>query len=242
MNAIVETPYTRAWQQLGASLSRPDAVLAISAHWLVDGTAITAMPQPRTIHDFGGFPRKLHEAEYPAPGDPELAAAIADFLSPLPVSLDASWGLDHGVWSILMHAFPAADIPVLELSIDARKPPSFHLELGARLAPLRERGILLLGSGNIVHNLERFEVRATQPFDWAVRFDGYIRDALERRDDSALVNYASHPDARLAAPDIEHFLPLLYIEGARREDDALRFIVEGFDAGSISMRSVRFGA
>ncbi|HKW44077.1 MAG TPA: class III extradiol ring-cleavage dioxygenase, partial [Candidatus Eremiobacteraceae bacterium] len=168
---------------------------------------------------------------------PALAAEIAELLAPTPVRLDTSWGFDHGAWSVLVHAYPEADIPVVEISVDSDLGPAEHFDLGLRLAPLRERGVLVIACGNIVHNLEHIDFRATKPYDWAVRFDDYIAAALEKRDDAALIDYTSHPDARLAAPDEDHYYPLLYVAGLRREDDALRFVVEGYDAGSISMRA-----
>jgi 4,5-DOPA dioxygenase extradiol len=237
MNAITDTKFSRAWKELGVALPRPRAVAMISAHWFVPGTAVTAMPKPKTIHDFGGFPKALFDVRYPAPGDPPLAAEIAELLAPTPVRLDTSWGLDHGAWSVLVHVYPKADIPVVEISIDSEQSPAGHLELGRRLAPLRERGVLVIACGNIVHNLEHIDFGAAEPFPWAVRFDEFIEQALEKRDDEALVGYESHPDARLAAPDEDHFYPLLYAAGMRHDDDSLRFIVEGYDAGSISMRA-----
>jgi 4,5-DOPA dioxygenase extradiol len=237
MNAITDTKYSRAWRALGEQLPRPRAIAAISAHWFVPGTAVTAMPKPKTIHDFGAFPKALFDVQYPAPGDPALALEIAELLAPTPARLDTSWGLDHGVWSVLVHAYPKADIPVVEISIDSHRPPADHHELGRRLAPLRERGVLVIACGNIVHNLEHMDFGATEPFDWAVRFDEFVKAALERRDDTALIDYQSHPDARLAAPDEDHYYPLLYAAGIRHRDDALRFTVEGYDAGSISMRA-----
>lgn len=240
MNAITDTPYTRAWKAMGQAMPRPRAILAVSAHWYIDGTAVTAMEQPRTIHDFGGFPRALFEVHYPAPGSPEFAKEVAKLLAPTPVRLDTSWGLDHAAWSVLVHAFPKADVPVVELAIDERKSTREHFEIGRRLAPLRESGVLIMGSGNIVHNLDYFDVRAGEPEDWAVRFDRHMWSALQRHDDAALIDYQSDPDARLAAPDIEHFLPLLYVAGTRRADDAVETIVEGIDAGAASMRAIRF--
>jgi 4,5-DOPA dioxygenase extradiol len=237
MNAITDTKFSRAWRALGEMLPRPRAVAVISAHWFVPGTAVTAMPKPKTIHDFGAFPKALFDVRYPAPGDPALAAEIAEMLAPTPVRLDTSWGLDHGAWSVLVHVYPKADVPVVEISVDSDLVPADHFELGRRLAPLRERGVLLVACGNIVHNLEQIDFGATKPYDWAVRFDEFVKGALERRDDAALVGYESHPDARLAAPDEDHYYPLLYAAGMRHADDALRFVVEGYDAGSISMRA-----
>jgi 4,5-DOPA dioxygenase extradiol len=237
MNAITDTPFSRAWQALGKSLRRPRAIAVVSAHWFVPGTAVTAMPKPKTIHDFGSFPKALFDVRYPAPGDPALAAEVAELLAPAPVRLDTSWGLDHGAWSVLVHMFPKADLPVVEISINSELPPAGHFNLGKRLAALRERGVLVIACGNVVHNLEHIDFSATRPFDWVVRFDEFVKSALEKRDDKALIDYTAHPDARLAAPDEDHFYPLLYAEGMRQDDDVLRFFVEGYDAGSISMRA-----
>jgi 4,5-DOPA dioxygenase extradiol len=241
MNAITDNRYGRAWRAMAEAIPRPRAILAVSAHWYIEGTAVTAMAEPRTIHDFGGFPRELFEVRYPAPGSPGVAAEVAESLAPLPIGLDEDWGLDHGSWSVLVHAYPDATIPVVQLAIDMMKPPRFHLELGAKLAPLRDRGILILGSGNAVHNLFRINFDAAQPYEWTMRFDEHVQRALEARDDAALVHYERHPDGHLAVPTPEHYLPLLYIAGLRRDDDALSVICEGFEAASLSMRSVRIG-
>ncbi len=241
MNAITDTQFSRAWKALGARLPKPSAILCVSAHWYVEGLAVTAMPQPRTIYDFYGFPRALHEVEYRAAGDPDLAKEIGKMLAPLDVEADMSWGLDHGAWSILAHTHPEADVPVVQLSIDATKPPAFHFELGARLASLRKRGVLILGSGNLVHNLRMIgDIHAE--YDWAERFDNYIRTALENRDEDALANYERHPDSALAVPTAEHYLPMLYIAGMRNDRDKLEFIVGGNDLASISMTAFTIGA
>lgn len=240
MNAITDTPFSRAWKALGQTLPAPRAIVVVSAHWFIDGTAVTVQPQPQTIYDFGGFPAPLYEVRYPAPGDPALARDIAQMLAPLPVALDSAWGFDHGAWSVLVHTHPNADVPVVQLAIDARRPAQFHYDLGKRLAPLRERGVLLLGSGNIVHNLRRaqWQPGGGDTYDWAVRFDDHIRRALLERDDAALIAYLEHPDGRVCAPTPEHYLPLLYVAGARTDADRVSFPVEGMDMGSISMRSV----
>jgi 4,5-DOPA dioxygenase extradiol len=203
MNAIERTTYSDAWRALGASLPRPRAVLSISAHWYVRATMVTAMAAPRTIHDFGGFPPELFAVQYPAPGSPELAGEVRDLLRPATVGLDESWGLDHGTWSVLVHMFPEADIPVVQLSIDRSRPPAFHYELGRALAPLSDSGVLILGSGNIVHNLETYAWggHPAAAFDWAVRFDDEVRRLLDAGEHEPLVNYEQMgPDARLAAP------------------------------------------
>jgi 4,5-DOPA dioxygenase extradiol len=245
MNALFRNAYTESWAAIGESMPRPKAVLCVSAHWYLPATMVTAMAAPRTIHDFGGFPRDLYEVQYPAPGSGELASRIRDLLKPIPVELDEkSWGLDHGTWSVLCHVFPQADIPVVQLSIDETEPPQFHYEVGKRLAPLRDEGILVIGSGNIVHNLHtyawgRHEVK---PFDWAVRFETKARELLLSGDNAPLVNYESlGRDAMLAAPTPDHYLPLLYVIALRRKNEPVSFPVEGFDGGSISMLTVRIG-
>jgi 4,5-DOPA dioxygenase extradiol len=241
MNAITDNRYGHAWRAMADALPRPRAILAISAHWFTDSVAVTVMDEPRTIHDFGGFPQALYDVEYPAPGSPALAGAVADLLSPLDVGLDTEWGIDHGTWSVLVHAYPAADVPVVQLAIDATKPPRFHFDVGTALAPLRQSGVLILGSGNVVHNLRRVVFDADKPFDWTVRFDEHVQQSLEARDDQALIDYLEHPDGRLAAPTPDHYLPLLYIAGLRHADDDLRVIVEGYEAASLSMRSIQLG-
>jgi 4,5-DOPA dioxygenase extradiol len=244
MNALQENAWTRAWTALGAALPRPRAVLAISAHWYVPATAVTAMTAPRTIHDFGGFPRELYAVRYPAPGDAALAQRVQALLAPLPVSADHSWGLDHGAWSVLRHVFPQADVPVVQLSIDERQPAAFHHELGARLRPLREEGILLMGSGDVVHNLHAYAWgrHPQAPYDWALRFEAQVRECLATGDHTRLVDYAGFGrDALLAVPTPEHYLPLLYVLGASVAGEPVTFPVEGMDGGSVSMLAVQFG-
>ncbi|HEY0799186.1 MAG TPA: 4,5-DOPA dioxygenase extradiol [Candidatus Baltobacteraceae bacterium] len=244
MNAIQTNAYTQAWSAIGKSLPRPRAILCISAHWYVAGTSVTAMEHPRTIHDFGGFPRELFEVTYPAPGDSGLAERVAQALTPIDVGQDQRWGLDHGAWSVLVHLFPKADIPVVQLSIDETQPAAFHYDVGKRLAPLRDEGILIIGSGNIVHNLEAYAWgrHAVAPFSWTARFENQARAALRAGQDQTLVGYETlGSDAALAAPTPEHYLPLLYVLGARKPGEPVRFPVEGVDGGSISMLAVQFG-
>ena len=244
MNALGDNPYSRAWAAIGKSLPRPTAILAISAHWYVPGTAVTDGDWPRTIHDFGGFPDELFHIQYPAPGNPELARKIVDSLAPLAVHLDATWGLDHGTWSVLRHVFPRADLPVIQLSIDKTKPPAFHYEIGRKLASLRNDGILIVGSGNLVHNLGEYvwDENNVAPFDWAVRFENRARALLLAGDDKTLVDAGKlGPDAALAIPTPDHYLPLLYVLGTRQPNDKVSFPVEGFDGGSMSMLSVQLG-
>jgi 4,5-DOPA dioxygenase extradiol len=244
MNALARNTWTEGWRALGASIPRPRAIVMVSAHWYVDGTAVTAMPRPRTIHDFGGFPGELYRVEYPAPGDPDLAAELRSILTPPAVTLDQDWGLDHGTWSVLRHAFPDADVPVVQLAIDETQPAAFHYELGTRLAPLRQRGVLVMGSGNVVHNLHAYGWgrRIVEPYDWAVRFETRLRERLVAGDRQPLIAYESlGRDAELSIPTPDHYLPFLYVLGAHRAGDPIGFPVEGFDGGSVSMLSVRFG-
>ncbi|MGH9967351.1 MAG: 4,5-DOPA dioxygenase extradiol [Pyrinomonadaceae bacterium] len=244
MNALLRNTYTEGWARIGSSITRPKAVLCVSAHWYFPGIAVTAMPRPRTIHDFGGFPRELYQVEYPAPGSPELAQRVRDLLAPAEVELDNSWGLDHGTWSVLRHVFPEADIPVVQLSIDETRSPEFHYELGQRLAPLRNEGVLVVGSGNIVHNLHSYAWgrHEVEPFDWAVRFETLARELLLKGDHAPLVSYETlGRDALLSAPTPEHYLPLLYVIALRKEGEQVSFPVQGFDGGSISMLAVQLG-
>jgi len=244
MNALQRNDWTDAWRAIGTSLPRPRAILCVSAHWYLPATLVTATIAPRTIHDFGRFPRELYQVQYPAPGSPEVAHRVQEVLAPLAVDLDHAWGLDHGTWSVLLHVYPAADIPVLQLSIDESQPVAFHFELGKRLAPLRDEGILIVGSGNMVHNLHTYAWgrHIPEPFDWASRFEMRAKQLLLDGEFEPLVNYESlGPDALLAIPTPDHYLPLLYVLGARRNNEAITFPVQGVDGGSISMLAVQVG-
>jgi 4,5-DOPA dioxygenase extradiol len=244
MNAVLQNTYTEAWSNLGRTIPRPKAILCISAHWFVPQTGVTVTTAPKTIHDFGGFPRELYQVRYPAPGDPDLARRVQALLRPLPVALDESWGLDHGAWSVLCHVYPQADIPVVELSIDETQPPGYHYELGARLAPLREEGVLIVGSGNLVHNLHAYAWgrHNVEPFDWAVKFEQQTRELLLAGEHAPLVNYERlGREALLSIPTPDHYLPLLYVIASRQPGEAASFPVEGVDGGSISMLAVKIG-
>lgn len=244
MNALMDNPYTEAWRRIGKDTLRPRAILSISAHWFVPGTGVTVSTTPRTIHDFGGFPRELYQVLYPAPGDPELARRVQTLLSPLPVTLDDSWGLDHGTWSVLRHVYPDAEVPIVQLSIDETRPTSFHYDIGRRLAPLRAEGVLIVGSGNLVHNLHAYAWgrHMPDPYDWAVRFEREAKGLLLTGDHKPLVDYESlGREALLSIPTPDHYLPLLYVIGTRQQSDSITFPVEGVDGGSISMLSVRVG-
>jgi 4,5-DOPA dioxygenase extradiol len=243
MNTLETNRYTAAWQALGRSLPVPRAVLAISAHWFVNGSAVTAMRQPRVIHDFYGFPRELFEFDYPAPGSPEVAEEIADVLRPSYVGLDHdSWGLDHGTWSVLAHVFPKADVPVVQLSIKADEEIGYHFELGTRLAALRERGVFILGSGNVVHNLRLVDwSRPEGSFDWGVRFDAEVKRVMTSKPREILAASA-HPDYALAVPTPEHFLPLPYLAGlCDKAGESAEVLIEGGALGSLTMTSYLLG-
>ena len=243
MNALENNRYTLAWQAFGRSVPRPRAILVISAHWYISATAVTAMPRPRTIHDFYGFPQPLFDVDYPAPGLPGLAAEVSDAVSPSWVGADIdSWGIDHGTWSVLVHAFPDASIPVVQLSINADRPFDYHLDLGARLAPLRDTGVLILGSGNVVHNLPGMDwAKADTGYDWAHRFDEDARDRM-LADPADVATLDGHRDYRSAVPTPDHFLPLLYLAGLASVDNtSTEVLVDGCAYGTVSMTAYTLG-
>ncbi len=245
MNALETNRYTASWRAFGQAVPQPRAILAISAHWYLNATAVTAMPQPRTIHDFYGFPQPLFDVAYPAPGMPELVGEISDLVHPTWIGADVdSWGIDHGTWSVLLHAFPHATVPVVQLSLNAEKAAGYHLQLGARLAPLRAQGILIVGSGNIVHNLGALDrAMPDTGYDWAIRFD---QDARERMltDPSELASLDAHPDYSRAVPTTDPFLPALYVAGLAAAAVATsepQVLIDGCVGGSLSMASYTLG-
>lgn len=239
MNAVDDNRYTRAWRDFGASVPYPRSILMISAHWYINASVVTAMKQPRTIHDFYGFPDELFAMGYLAPGDPELAHEIVELAKPTWVGLDRdSWGIDHGAWSVLVHAYPAADIPVVQLSINAAEPLRYHFDLGAKLAPLRERGVLLIVSGNVVHNLGRMDSkRPDTGYPWAQAFDGAVRAVMTTNPENIL-DLQGHQYFSSAVPTPDHFIPLVYLAGLAAHDrEAAEVLVQGFAMGSLSMTS-----
>jgi 4,5-DOPA dioxygenase extradiol len=244
MNALLDNSYTAGWRQIGKQSPRPKAILSISAHWFVPGTGVTISTSPRTIHDFGGFPQELYQVQYPAPGDPGFARRVQELLQPLPVEFDTSWGLDHGTWSVLKHVYPDADVPVVQLSIDETQPASFHFEIGRRLAPLRGENILIVGSGNLVHNLHAYAWgrHMPDPYDWAIRFEQEAKAMMVAGEYKPLIDYENlGPEAMLSVPTPDHYLPMLYVLASRQEGEVITFPIEGVDGGSISMLTVQVG-
>ena len=244
MNALADNVWTQGWRMIGRSMPTPSAILCVSAHWYIPAIAVTAMDTPRTIHDFGGFPRELFAYQYPAPGSRGLAERVAELLSQDVVFDESGWGLDHGTWSVLCHVFPDANVPVVQLPINEAQPAPFHYEVGRMLAPLRDEGVLIVGSGNIVHNLHTYAWgrHKVDPFDWAIRFDEKARELMLAGDHEPLIYYeAMGKDALLSAPTPDHYLPLLYVLGTQQQDDEISFPVKGFDGGSISMTAVKIG-
>jgi 4,5-DOPA dioxygenase extradiol len=244
INAVAENSSVAAWREAAARMPRPRAILCISAHWETEGTFVTAMVHPKTIHDFYGFPNELYRVEYPAPGSPELAGRVRELVSRTEVRPDdgCSWGLDHGAWSVLRRMYPEADIPVVQLSLDRTRPARFHYDLAAGLVPLRSEGVLVLGSGNLVHNLRLLEWDAARPYPWAAEFDRLAAELILAGEHERLVDYPALGEAaRLAVPTNEHYLPLLYALALQQPGEEVGFFAEGVVYGSISMRSLRIG-
>jgi 4,5-DOPA dioxygenase extradiol len=245
MIALETNATSQAWIEIAAAIARPRAILSISAHWETQLTSVTAMARPRTIHDFGAsFPKALFDLEYPAPGEPALAQRVAELLQPTQVWLDQqAWGLDHGTWSVLLKAFPRADVPVVQLSLDVTLTPAQRFDIGRRLSPLRDEGVLIMGTGNIVHNLPamNWNDRDCAPFDWSARFLGEMREAILQDEPQRVIDFARlGDDASRAAPTPEHFWPLLYVLGARRPDDRVRLVNDRIEHGSLGMTSLVF--
>ncbi|HKP68384.1 MAG TPA: 4,5-DOPA dioxygenase extradiol [Pyrinomonadaceae bacterium] len=244
MNALNTNAWTEGWSAIGREIRKPKAILSISAHWYIPALAVTAMERPRTIHDFGGFPKELFDVEYPAPGSRKLADRVSSLLGDAVLADETHWGLDHGTWSVLCHVYPDADIPVVQLSIDETQTAAWHYEVGKALAPLRDEGVLVIGSGDIVHNLHTYAWGKTNvdPFDWALRFEKQAREFMVEGNHVPLVNYeALGRDAQLSIPTPDHYLPLLYVLALQHGGEAVSFPVEGFDGGSVSMTCVRIG-
>lgn len=239
MNAIEENPFVQNWRDLTTHIPQPEAILCISAHWESNGTRVTAMDHPRTIHDFWGFPDALYQMEYPAPGSKTLAETVQSTVQDVSITMDEQWGLDHGTWVVLCQMYPEADIPVCQLSLDYAAPPGAHFALAQQLRPLRAQGVLVIGSGNITHNL--FMMAFNQhAFEWAIEYDASVMDYIIQGNYQALVNYPGLPHASLAIPTNEHYLPLLYVLGLQEDGDQLSFSAEDFVLGSVGMRCVLF--
>ena len=245
MVALETSATTATWKAIAERIGRPRAILCISAHWLTRGTAVTAMARPQTIHDFGAFPRALFEVQYPAPGDPGLAQRVRELLAPMPVAFDQNWGLDHGTWSVLVHAYPDADIPVVQLGMDAAKTPAEHWEIGQRLRALRDEGVLIMGTGNIVHNLPAMDWQNPDapPYPWAERFNTTMLDAIVADRADVVIDFEKlGEDAALSVPTPDHFWPLLYVLGARHPGEPVRFEPNFIHHKSLGMTSVLIGA
>ena len=242
MNAITDNEFSRGWRDAGKALPKPNAILCVSAHWETKGTFVTAMEKPQTIHDFGGFPRELYQVEYPAPGSPGLAQEAKQRITAAEVGLDYEWGLDHGCWSVLRHLFPDAGVPVIELSLDRTKDPRWHFDLAKELAPLRRKGVLIAGSGNMVHNLRMIDWKATDGFDWAREANDQLKLLIAGEGSEKLINYRSlSREVQMGVPTPEHYIPLLYALGLKEEGETVSFFNDRTELGAISMTSFRIG-
>lgn len=241
MLAIESNPYAKDWEALGQSLLKPRAVLMVSAHWMTRGTSVTAMSHPETIHDFGGFPKALFEVQYPAPGSPHLASQVKELLAPIPVHLEEQeWGLDHGAWAVLKFLFPNADVPIVQLSLDASLTALEHYELAKKLKSLRDDGVLIVASGNVVHNLRTVDFSSQAKYPWAVRFNEFFKEKLLAYQFNELIEPV-HPDANISIPTPEHYWPAIYILAQMEGQEAIQIVTDGIDIGSISMLSFRIG-
>ncbi len=240
MNAITDNVYSKTWKALGEKLTTPKAILCVSAHWLTNGTAVTMVDHPKTIHDFGGFPQELFKVQYPAPGAADYAKMAIESVTSTVVHEDFEWGLDHGAWSVLKNMYPKADIPVFQISIDYAKPPQYHFNLAKELYALRKKGVLIISSGNVVHNLGVISWDGKiKAYDWALEFDGLVKASIESNNPAALIDYQKLGKlASMAHPTNDHYLPLMYTLGLRDKADQVQFFNESMDMGSISMRSV----
>ena len=239
MNAILHNEFNEKWRQLGEQLPKPKAILSVSAHWLTRGTYVTAMERPKTINDFGGIPKELFDAQYPAPGAPDVAATTINLVKNIAIKEDHQWGLDHGTWSVLLPMYPNADIPVFQLSIDYYQTPQYHYDLAIQLIELRKKGVMIIGSGNIVHNLRMIDFEGKRKFDWAYEFDEKIKNFIEDGNDNGVINYHKLGSiADMAVPTNDHYLPLIYSLAVKGRKDEVTFFNDKMDAGSISMRSL----
>jgi 4,5-DOPA dioxygenase extradiol len=247
LTAFEDNHFTHGWAAMVNDI-KPSAALCISAHWCTHGTGLTAMALPRTIHDFGGFPDVLYEFQYPAPGDPQLAQHVSELLSPLNVVLDQQWGLDHGCWAVMKHLFPLVDVPVVQLSIDMNRDAQWHYDLGKKLAVLRDEGVLIIGSGNVVHNLRQLDFSDSgKVFPWAQQFNDHVRKSIELRNHQAVIHYQQGDEALkraalLSVPTPDHYFPLLYVLGASDHGDAIEIVLDDIVLGSIAMMSIKLGA
>jgi len=242
MNAIIQNEFVEGWVKIGQTIPKPKAILCISAHWETNGTFVTAVEKPKTIHDFYGFPKELFEVEYPAYGSPELAEETREIVTKTKVEPDFNWGLDHGCWSVVKHLYPSADVPVIEMSLDYRKPPSMHYELAKELSLFRKRGVLIIGSGNMVHNLRLINWNNTEEFDWALEANEKFKQLILNNDHEQLISYKNlSKEIQLAVPTPEHFLPLLYVLSLKSENEQISFFNDKAELGSISMTSLKIG-
>ena len=243
MNAIEENEFVKGFREIGAEIPRPTAILCISAHWETRGTFVTSMEKPETIHDFGGFPRELYEVEYPAPGSPEMAREVMEIVTKTKIEPDYQWGLDHGAWSVIKHLYPDASVPVVQLSLDYTKPAEYHYQLAQELSPLREKGVLIIGSGNMIHNLRRAawdKLNDQFVYDWAIEADTLMKKYIQEENHQELIDYTAQGESfRLSIPTPEHYLPLLYILALKEKQESITIFNDKIVAGLLSMASLK---